>query len=287
VRVRRLETGGQQLILGLARDITERHQIENALRESEIFARSTLDALSSYIAILDEHGTILAVNRAWREYNLTEAPLSTISVQGANYLEVCEAPSTNDSSYAARFARGVRDVIAGRRESFFLEYSCGRGDTARWFVGRVTRFYSQGCARTVISHEDITERHQAEEQVRRSNAILEATQEASADGIFLVDDHGVVVRFNKRFLEMWNVPEEQVEELCEKQQMMSFVLSQMKYPDDFIEHINYLYDNPHASSRDEIYLLDGRIFDRYSAPAISSEGRILRTWSGHSRHHRA
>jgi PAS domain S-box-containing protein len=143
VRVGQLESRGQQLILGLARDITERHHIENALRESEIFARSTLDALSSYIAILDEHGTILAVNRAWREHNLTEAPLSTINVQGANYLEVCEAPSTTDGSYAARFARGVRDVIAGRREFFALEYSCGRGEAARWFVGRVTRFYSQ------------------------------------------------------------------------------------------------------------------------------------------------
>jgi diguanylate cyclase (GGDEF)-like protein len=79
---------------------------------------------------------------------------------------------------------------------------------------------------------------------------------------------------------MWNVPVEQVEELCEKQQMMSFVLSQMKYPDDFIEHINYLYDNPYASSRDEIYLHDGRIFDRYSAPAMSSEGVSYgRVWS--------
>jgi diguanylate cyclase (GGDEF)-like protein len=156
----------------------------------------------------------------------------------------------------------------------------GVGDALKWFVGRVTRFYSQGQARTVVSHEEITERHQAEEQVRRSNAILEATQEASADGIFLVNDRGVVVRFNKRFIEMWNVPEDEVEELCENQQLLSFVLSQMKYPDDFIEHINYLYDHPFSSSRDEIYLLDGRIFDRYSAPALSSDGISYgRVWS--------
>jgi diguanylate cyclase (GGDEF)-like protein/PAS domain S-box-containing protein len=280
VRVGRLESRGQQLILGLARDITERRKIEDALRDSDLFARSTLDALATYIAILDEHGTILEVNRAWREHNLSEAPLSTISVQGVNYLEVCEAHSTSDGNYATRFARGLRDVIAGRRESFCHEYSCGHGEAQKWFVGRVTRFHSQGRARTVISHEDITERHWAEEQVRRSNAILEATQEASADGIFLVDDGGVVVRFNQRFLEMWNVPAQQVDELCETQQLMSFVLSQMKYSDDFIEHINYLYDHPFASSRDEIYLLDGRIFDRYSAPALSSEGISYgRVWS--------
>jgi PAS domain-containing protein len=155
----------------------------------------------------------------------------------------------------------VRDVISGRCEAFALEYSCGRGDDLKCFVGRVTRFHNQGRARTVVSHEEITERHQAEEQVRRSNAILEATQEASADGIFLVDDRGNVVRFNKRFIEMWNVPQAQLHELCEKQQLLAFVLSQMKYPmtlssTSTISMISVRF------SRDEIYLLDGRIFDR-------------------------
>ena len=38
------------------------------LRESERFAHSAMDALSAPIAILDEAGTIIAVNRAWRSF---------------------------------------------------------------------------------------------------------------------------------------------------------------------------------------------------------------------------
>ena len=43
-------------------DVTDREQSEAGRRESERFARSVLDSLSSHIAVLDESGTILAVN---------------------------------------------------------------------------------------------------------------------------------------------------------------------------------------------------------------------------------
>ena len=41
---------------------------EEALRESQRFLRSSLDALSGHIAVLDESGTILEVNAAWRRF---------------------------------------------------------------------------------------------------------------------------------------------------------------------------------------------------------------------------
>ena len=36
--------------------------------EAEALLRSTLDALSAHIAVLDEAGTIIAVNQAWRAF---------------------------------------------------------------------------------------------------------------------------------------------------------------------------------------------------------------------------
>ena len=53
---------------------------------------------------------------------------------------------------------------------------------------------------------DITERSRHLEISLRSNAILAATQEASADGICLVDTSGDVVSLNTRFAEMWHIP---------------------------------------------------------------------------------
>jgi PAS domain S-box-containing protein len=57
------------------RDITARNQAEAVrrqseatLQESQSFLQSTLDALSSHIAVLDESGTIIAVNRSWEHF---------------------------------------------------------------------------------------------------------------------------------------------------------------------------------------------------------------------------
>jgi PAS domain-containing protein len=79
-------------------------QGEEVLRESERFARSTLDALSAHIAILDETGLIIAVNRAWRDFaQANHPPLSNVC-EGANYLAVCDAGRGPDAEQAARLA---------------------------------------------------------------------------------------------------------------------------------------------------------------------------------------
>lgn len=103
----------------------------------------------------------------------------------------------------------------------------------------------------------------------QSNAILRATQEAAADGICLVDDNGQVVSFNKRFSQLWNLEPEQEAELQREGQVLNHVLSLLAAPDEFIDRIAYLFDHPGASARDEIRLRDGRVFERYSAPALS------------------
>ncbi len=118
---------------------------------------------------------------------------------------------------------------------------------------------------------DVTERRRHLEEILESNAILAATQEASADGICLVDERGHVVSFNQRFAEMWAISAALSEELRDKRELMACVLSMMRVPEEFVEKINFLRQNPAASSRDEIALRDGRIFERYSAPAIARE----------------
>ena len=117
---------------------------------------------------------------------------------------------------------------------------------------------------------DITERARHLAAMLKSNAILAATQEASADGICLVDPDGNVVSLNSRFAEMWHIPPALVEELRDRRQLMACVLSLMRQPEEFVEKMSLLRQNSSASSRDEIQLRDGRIFERYSAPALAA-----------------
>ena len=102
-------------------DVTERRKADEALRESQRFLRSSLDALSGHIAVLDESGTILEVNEAWRRFAEENQFIGVGYGIGASYLQdyhqtfpqECETPP---------YTKGINDVIAGRQARFELEY---------------------------------------------------------------------------------------------------------------------------------------------------------------------
>ncbi len=162
--------------------ITDNRYIERTLRESESFARSVLDSLSANIAVVDESGTIVFVNRAWREFARANEAVGNVA-EDVNYLQVCDSAVELGCEEAASFAEGIRSVLSGRREEFALEYPCHSPTEQRWFVGRVTRFPSGSPTRAVVAHENVTPRKRAEEALRlRDMAIA-----ASSNGIVITD----------------------------------------------------------------------------------------------------
>lgn len=136
------------------------------LRASERLAQATLDALSAHIAVLDEAGVIIAVNRAWSAFAEANPPLASNVNEGANYLAVCDAVKGPDSEAAAVAAAGIRAVIRGVKDAFKMEYPCHSPDAKRWFTCRVSRVHGSGVARVTVAHENITTRKQAEEAQR-------------------------------------------------------------------------------------------------------------------------
>ncbi len=144
--------------------ISERKQIENALRYSEQFARATLDSLSSHICILDENGVIIATNTAWREFGKANHSRTAVGFEGVNYLNICETAQGPGSENAKSVAEGIRAIMKGEKDFFEFEYPCDAPETRRWFVGRATRFQRDDIASVIISHEEITERKMAEQE---------------------------------------------------------------------------------------------------------------------------
>jgi PAS domain S-box-containing protein len=154
-------------VISVSRDITERKRVESALQESDRFGRATVDALSAHIAILDETGTIIAVNQAWKNFAAdNEASGLSTTFESVNYLTVCDEAIGPDAEVATVFAAGVRAVMHRDRKDFSLEYPCHSPNEQRWFSGRVTRFSGDGSVRVVITHENITERKQIENELR-------------------------------------------------------------------------------------------------------------------------
>jgi diguanylate cyclase (GGDEF)-like protein/PAS domain S-box-containing protein len=139
-----------------------RQQAEADLQRSERFNRATLDSLRDHICVLDEKGTITAVNRAWNDYGRSNSKCAPATQEGSNYLAVCDVAIGDEASDAALFAAGAREVLAGRRDSFNLEYPCHSPTEQRWFNVQVTRFIDSEPLRVVVAHSDVTERKLAE-----------------------------------------------------------------------------------------------------------------------------
>lgn len=153
------------------RQIAELHRlIAQEPGETEQFARFALDGLSTHIAIIDQDGTINAVNQAWRVFARANGGDEKKTSEDNNYLLICEQAEAGDSSEAKPFANSIRAVLHSRIDRFKMEYPCHSKGRRRWFIGRVTRFPSEGPPKAVIAHEDETEQKLGEEALSHAQA---------------------------------------------------------------------------------------------------------------------
>ncbi len=192
----------------VAQDITERKVAEQAWQESARFAEDILNSLTAHVAVLDEQGIIIEVNDAWRRFGRENgaAPDENDFV-GANYMEACAtAARVGGDGLAREAADGLRDLLAGRRESFVLEYPCPAPTQPRWFKLRASRLTGSRKG-AVVSHQDITERKLAEDGQRDSEARFRQLAE-SIDQVFWLFDrvHRQYLYVSPAYDRIWGRP---------------------------------------------------------------------------------
>lgn len=180
------------------RDITERKQLEGALRAERDRVQQYLDIAGVMIVALDQDGRITLLNRRGAEV-LGYAPEELL---GKNWIDVV-VPEQERAAVWDVFHR----LIAG--EAAFPAYYENNLIT-RSGDERLVAFYNtilrddQGqIIGTLSSGEDITERKRAEEererllaQVQRQAAELDATIDCIADGVAIYSPEQCIIRMN-------------------------------------------------------------------------------------------
>src|SRR5213076_318835 len=127
-------------------------------------------------------------------------------------------------------------------------------------------------------HDADAGRERAERDLRETLSLLNATFEATADGILVVDLAGHILSFNRKFAELWRIADS-ILETKDAHQTIAFVLEQLADPQGFLTKERDLYARPDASSFDVLTFKDGRIFERLSQPQRIGDKSVGRVWS--------
>ena len=157
-------------------DITNRKRIEVAQQSSRFFLQSVLDGLAAHVCVLDEAGVVVMVNQPWRDFASANGGQAEGLQEGASYLRVCEraaqAGSPAERQSAMDFLALLRDILAGRRLQFQVEYPCHSPTEQRWFLARVSRIEDGGKPRVVVAHDNVSAIKQVQQALRDREAAL-------------------------------------------------------------------------------------------------------------------
>ena len=176
--------------------------------EPDINLQSVLDALTSHIAIIDEKGKIIAVNRVWRKFGEENGLRLEDAGIGANYLKVCDKARGKGSEEAANVAKTIRRIQRDEIPEAIIIYPCHSATEQRWFQLKISKFML-GKGDIILIHQNISARMIAEESLQESERKFRSVVEQSSDGVVLIDHDGRIVD--------WNLKEEEITGLGKKQ----------------------------------------------------------------------
>jgi PAS domain S-box-containing protein len=120
-------------------------------------------------------------------------------------------------------------------------------------------------------------RERAEAALAQSQSLHQATIESTEDGLLVVDMAGRIISYNRRYLEVWGVPEA-IALAGDDEAALALEAGQLRDPEAFVAKVRELYASPEAESFDTFEFKDGRIFERYSRPqriGTRVVGRVL------------
>ncbi|HEY6155970.1 MAG TPA: PAS domain S-box protein [Gemmatimonadales bacterium] len=241
-----------------------------ALRASEQWFRALFEHSSEVITLLAADGTVLYASQPASPV-LGYGPTENV---GRNAFELIHP---DDRAGALElFAELMQEPGHVVRSELRAQHK--DGTWRRLEVVGVNRLSEPAIGAVVVNYRDITDRERTERDLRETLSLLNATFESTADGLLVVDLAGHIVSFNRKFAELWRIPDS-ILETKDAPRTIAFVLEQLADPQGFVTKVRDLYARPEASSFDVLVFKDGRIFERLSQPQRIGGKSVGRVWS--------
>ena len=259
----------------IARDITQQRLAERELRiarqQLAIITRAGADG----ITIQDASGRIVYANdSAARMLGYPDAR-SFVSATVEQVLARFDLLHEDGRPFSPEELPDRRILRGEEQAEALIRVVVRETGEENWTLVRAAPMHdSDGTVDYVVNvFHHITEQKRAEQQLKVQNALLEAQSEASEVGIVLISPEGEIVSANRRFGELWNIPEE-ILYTRSNEAAMEVLKGQVADPDAFVKRARYLSHHTDEDVRDEIALKDGRVIERYSKTLEDETGAI-------------
>lgn len=197
-------------VLAVIRDMTEHKQAEERVRQSEVQLRRVLDNLFAFVGVMLPDGTLIEANRAPIEV----AGVTASDVIGKKFWDCYWW------SYSPQVQAQLRDAVARANLGEIVRYDVpvrAAGDARIWIDFQLSPLRDEAGVIThlIPSGIDITERKDAETQLRdaneqfeKTNALLEAVLAGAPSGIVIFDTDLRYVRVNESLARINHQPVE-------------------------------------------------------------------------------
>lgn len=261
-----IELGGERCAVWELRDITDRKQAEEALRESEIKYRRIFESLEDVYYQTDNEGRIRIVSPSIKQ----AGGWSPEELIGRQATEFYVEPRQREGLLSILLEKGsVRDydVALKKKDGTHVQASLG---SQLLFDNDGRQDGTCGVLR------DITDRKMAEEALQYETAFLDAVINCSQEGIYLLDVERHKVMENQRARDLWKMPED----VDDDEARVLHMIRSLKDATPFREKLAYLHAHPEDSVHVELELKDGTVLDGHSAPINSMSGKNYgRLWT--------
>jgi len=254
----------------LHEEISERKRAEGALGEAQERFKGIYESSKDGIAYASLDGHFIDVNQSFIQL----IGYSKEELSGMRYQDlVPEKYREVDEKFVSEMIR------TGAPMELEREYKRKEGTlvpvSLTAFVVRGDDGQPAGLA-TIV--KDITERKWAEGELNHSLSILRSTLESTGDGILVVDSTGDVVSANRKYAQIWGIPDVEAPS-AGTHQALTFDLKQLKDPESFRSKLEELKARPEVESSGFIEFKDGRIVEHNSLPHLISGKSVGRVWS--------
>jgi diguanylate cyclase (GGDEF)-like protein/PAS domain S-box-containing protein len=260
-----LANGDSHGVVVMHLDVTAKRQANENLQASELRFRQMAENIQEAFTLFDVvDNRFLYVSPAYDE--IWGHSRARLYADPSSWVETVH-PDDRKTTYENYW----NGVAAGRTA---FEYRIVHPDSSTHWVESKSfpvRDDAGNVVRIASIAQDVTERKEAEEEIKLKSTILQTQQEVSLDAILVVSENGHIISYNQQFIELWRLSPQLVSARLDAPVFQS-VVDQIKDSEKFSARVKYLYAHHDDKSREEIPLKDGRTIDRYSAPIAREDG---------------